>query len=673
MTADSLLQTHKTLALRKQNGWKQIFSALLVAVCLLLHLSAHSHSVAQQNTALFLTNDSVSALINAASLGTLPVGTTLTYIIEFTPVSNGNTSIGVAGYVTAYIPSNLSVIGADIVSPTGNGGFTTLIPNDPGLIETGWGKDGASPNIFSSPFDVASYDTTGGCRAAGYTSKCNARLNQLYGDTGIFYSTDSRTILYTDSSNSPIAQGTNGYLVSPTQGSNINTILGQSCATTHNLWDALQTDSFGSSTLTKLCGSLSKTSGASILMSKNGGTGPTPYFAGSAVAGPLTGYQLDQSGSVGPWQRIAYTGSRIGLVYNGAYSNSISPGPATSQTDVTAVGGVVTSLGYTLTEANPLPDTTNAVRWALGQISVGSDLYVRLKTKVKTASTSVTLSAEVFGGDSADPTNVGKDNTWRYHVPSVASVNSSLAINKVACTYDPTASTCAALNIARYYPPASTITYQISAVNFGSVAQTNVVLKDIIDPCTGGTIKIGAKTGTFFSSIPLGDTAQTCVGNTWSLGTIAPYATGTLIINIPSTTSGVGTQILNIASVKSTQNTTVTASASVYLGSATMANLQISKTNSSSSLPAGTTTNYSLVVSNSGPGSAPNSVLKDIPDSGLSCTSVSCASNSSTGFVCPTTLNIATLTGSSGVTIPTFNANTSGTFTVTCKVLASGQ
>lgn len=102
------------------------------------------------------------------------------------------------------------------------------------------------------------------------------------------------------------------------------------------------------------------------------------------------------------------------------------------------------------------------------------------------------------------------------------------------------------------------------------------------------------------------------------------------------------------------------------------AHLTIAKTNGVGTVTAGSTTNYTISVANSGPGNATNTVVTDPAADGLSCTTVSC-SVASGAAVCPVSpgMSIANLQGS-GVTITTFPANSSLDFLVTCLVTATG-
>jgi uncharacterized repeat protein (TIGR01451 family) len=109
-----------------------------------------------------------------------------------------------------------------------------------------------------------------------------------------------------------------------------------------------------------------------------------------------------------------------------------------------------------------------------------------------------------------------------------------------------------------------------------------------------------------------------------------------------------------------------------------IANLSISKTNNTSTLVAGNTTSYTLTVSHFGPSPADNSVLRDTPSAGLSCSAAACTSNDGNLAVCPggtvgapnTSVPLATLI--SGATLPRFRQGGVLNLVLTCGVTATG-
>lgn len=100
------------------------------------------------------------------------------------------------------------------------------------------------------------------------------------------------------------------------------------------------------------------------------------------------------------------------------------------------------------------------------------------------------------------------------------------------------------------------------------------------------------------------------------------------------------------------------------------ANLGITKTNGVSTLVAGSTTTYTITATNGGPSGANGTIVKDLATAGLNCTTVTCSAAG--GAACPAVSDIATLQAA-GLVIPTFPANSTLTFSLTCGVTATGQ
>ena len=598
------------------NNTRACISALLLSV---LSASVHAHSVGQVQTTKFLSPQTVQALqnrISAGQPGGFQVGDVMTYIIQFTPVRN-NANIGVAGYVTDYIPPGTEVVGASFVQKDSGGNFVNIAPSLPGGIDSGWGNRLQKTFLASSPFGTNAYDPTGRCAAAvpAFTNNCNARLTELHADTGIFYSTDARTAVF-PALPTRVQQGVNGYNIAPTAAGQLNPIIGQAQATTHNLWDANQTNAFGS-----VQGSIDGLAApkSAALSAGNGGRGATPYFAGSVVAGPQTGYQLDNTGAVGPWQRIAYAGSRVG---------DPSTGPAiAADLSFTAIGGLPTALGAMLSTAAPLPAATNAVRWAAGKLQVGEIKYVSISLRLTAPvpAAGVQNQSEVFGGDAGDGDN-GQDNVWRYHVPSVADSNSNLYIYKTPCQYDPAAVTCSPL-AGSAYPANTTVTYQISYLNTGAQAQTNVILRDIL-PCqtaNGSQLKVGSVTGPLAAllTVPFLRTtniAGNCTttpdtGYTLTFPTItslAPGDGGNLVINIPNSASTLGDVVSNRATLTSDGVPGgVSSNGVTVVGDNTLPQLGIQKITTTPTSVRGGTAQYTIVVRNLGTGPATGIQMDD--------------------------------------------------------------
>jgi uncharacterized repeat protein (TIGR01451 family) len=112
------------------------------------------------------------------------------------------------------------------------------------------------------------------------------------------------------------------------------------------------------------------------------------------------------------------------------------------------------------------------------------------------------------------------------------------------------------------------------------------------------------------------------------------------------------------------------------------ADLRVTKTNTpgingeldqtADTVVSGTTTIYSIVVSNSGPDAANGSVLTDPVSAGLTCTTASCTATG--GAACPVTTGAALVAElqTTGTTVPTLPSGGSVTILLTCTVTATG-
>lgn len=105
-------------------------------------------------------------------------------------------------------------------------------------------------------------------------------------------------------------------------------------------------------------------------------------------------------------------------------------------------------------------------------------------------------------------------------------------------------------------------------------------------------------------------------------------------------------------------------------------NLSITKTNTVTSLVAGSTTSYAVTITNTGPSTMVNGIFRDTPSSGLQCTSIACAATGPA--LCPNPgaaageLSIGNMISAGGVIIPSMIPTSSLRFTINCNVTATG-
>ena len=629
---------------------KNTIAAALVAVVSLAVITwtapAKADSVGQVQTGMFFAPETVQLLRDRlfAGQGGLKQGDVINYIVQFTTVANG-AEVGAGGYVTDYIPAGTEVVGAWFVQPNG-ADYSITAPAQAATMPDGWGLRGQNAINASWTPDAA---TLQACTSAGKTAaNCTGRLSELYADTGIFFSTDPRTaVLTSPSTDGRVRQGGgatgNGYYVTPTAEAQLNPLLNQTSDTTHNYWDASNTNAFGSTAIPTL------TPRSNIPVYSNG-VGAGPFNAGSAVAGPDTGYKLDYTGNTGPWQRIYYPGSMVGTT---ALGPSLVAG-------VSAIGGSPTIQGWGVSTGNPLPSNTNAVRWAIGRLTVGVPGFVKIALRLTaTPPTSGLINnAEVFGGDaSADTLGKGKDLSWRYHAPSVASANTNLLVFKTITglcsgTTLALARTCTPVASDGTVIPAGfvKIRYRLGYLNTGTVLQTNVKLTDVLPFATGTVETIEAGNIYVMSGQDIRSavttSANTLSNNSAAVGAArgADVALTSLVANtvqqtanfatLPSLAGGDGgtLEIDAIVGTENGTNSTALATGAVVINQAGLisseitagisaevvstvtstALLKVSKTTSTPNVAAGGTASYTITVTNTGNAPATAIVVNDL-------------------------------------------------------------
>ncbi|MCZ7687232.1 MAG: hypothetical protein M5U28_54255 [Sandaracinaceae bacterium] len=204
----------------------------------------------------------------------IAVGDVILFRFRYFPVPQQQIQ-GINGWLTEYVPPNLQVVGVRLMDENG----LTIPPELPGLAEDG---------------TAVMANNWGGTPCSGGTCPPpDGGIAQLYGDTGIFFSTDPRTARNPSNAFITLQNG----LVYPDPAviggdSNLRAALGvASPFRAHNSWDQVQVRLFGA----------------------RGGN--TPHLFGSPVAGPQTHYRYEATETagvpglryvVGPWQRVRY-------------------------------------------------------------------------------------------------------------------------------------------------------------------------------------------------------------------------------------------------------------------------------------------------------------------------------------------------------------------------------
>ena len=231
-------------------------------------------------------------------------------------------------------------------------------------------------------------------------------------------------------------------------------------------------------------------------------------------------------------------------------------------------------------------------------------------------------------------------------------------------------------------PGGATMQYLLTVTNIGPLTATTTftdTIPALMTPsvaavtavatgggtCTTATAVVSGQlsvTGVFASAPPGAFCTITITQRGSSTLAVLSSATNTI------TVSGSPTFVGGPGSDRTTANNTATVVTNV--GPST--NLQISKDNGVATVVAGSTTAYTVTISNLGPAAVPGAVFLDPPSTGLSCTTVTFTSTPAGSVtISPFPLTL-TAVQSTGVTFTQFPASSTATFRVTCGVTASG-
>lgn len=529
--------------LNREFGLRSFFAAACFALFgFFTAFPAQADYVGEVQTTKYLdpqTINMISSRLQAGQAG-IQVGDEISYFIQFTPTDNGGI-IGAGGYVTDYIPAGTQVVNAQFVQLNGDGTYSQIAPPVPAEV------------------------------MAAYVPGVS--------DTGIFFSTDPRTAMYTTPASATITS-TNGYAA-------------MGGMTTHNFWDSQMVVTY---------------SGAARIATV-GCPLVSPWVAtmgGSPVAGRDTVLQNDYTGGTGPWQRISYPGSYFGTMTGtlGTYGG--------------CVGGVPTTAGWALSSSNPLPAGTNAVRFAAGRVTVGELFSVRITLKVTDPIpvTGLINNTEVFGGDTsvkAPGTLVGKDVVWKYHIPNVANADTTLTVIKRVvgmCAPVAPATTCVIQPFSGGAVPALPnlkLRYEITYLNSSGGPQTAVTLSDILP--LGATLVAGSEaviTGPNILPVTLTAAATAIAGPTYSFKTLASLGSGsggTVQLDVNVAAPAVKKAISNTAKLVSLSLPGGVQSVATVSPTNT-ASLTLNVTTSTPTSAPGGTATYTASLSNSGAAAA---------------------------------------------------------------------
>jgi uncharacterized repeat protein (TIGR01451 family) len=640
--------------------WFAGLGALLLVACLGLS-PAWAHNLQTKYVYMFPDPNTQQLLDSrAGSTDLIQVGDEIALIAKLIP--RDGTTTGVGGHVDFYIPNGVQVVDVAYLLPgdsvaDGITGYDRISMKGQSLIATGAGPVGARTTAELGTL-AGPYTNINGVTAdpvvAG-TGLHRGTIAGVYGDTGIFYSTDPDTAYGSwqrftgDPDKICGLVGTTG-LTGKTITNNSGDVF-VPC----NKWDAGQMFAWGVKGTTCTAPGCK----ATPIVDYGDGRGNTPWGFGSGVAGPESGYAwafdwneyITQGasgasamqaamapGKIGPWKRIKYAGSRVSLDQPG--STSVALGIASKD---------ASNLGVA---ANTLPDTVSqsdatspkAVRFSVGQLTALVPEYAWIKLRVKDVAAlrasdgCPVFNGDTFGGD-AGGTDNGKDHLWRYYEPSRFTWNACVAIGK------PT--DLAAVSVGQ------TFQYKVKMYNMGATAQTNVVIRD--------TLPAGVS---FVSAFPAQNSGPNPL--VWNLGTLPANGRFETLVTVKATGTGALDNTLCVTSTQfpTPQCTTETVSSGSY------PILKQNKTVTPTSAAPGGTVTYTIQIDNigSGPSASPTRIEERL-DPALTYSSLVGATLNGASV-------IPTVTGA-GTSNPVFNfaggINAGGSLILTFNALVSAS
>ena len=373
---------------------------------------------------------------------------------------------------------------------------------------------------------------------------------------------------------------------------------------------------------------------------------------------------------------------------NNAASATVVIGPSADLSATKVASTPSLALGqtttFTLTYVNPgpsgvtgatlrdtLPSNMKSLTFVSTSISGGSTLTNRVTTSTAFSGTAtlpagstLTVVLQAVGGTSGAVVNTTTISPPAGTTDPNPVNNTATAAINIGPQADLTIAKSASPTVILY---AQTTVFTITVGNIGPNTATAARVIDVLPPGLFGMVLLGASNaggGTLTASI----TASAQFD-----GTVTLPQNGTVTLLLRATAGAEGTQVNNATvtapvGVIDPVLTNNTAQAAVIIPIST--NLTISKTNLVNTLLAGSTTSYSITVTNNGPASADGSILKDPTAIGLSCSAPSCTASG--GAICPADPISLAILQSGGLSLDVFPSGSAFVFVLPCAVTATG-
>ncbi len=531
------------------------------------------------------------ATLQARAVGGQPLlqaGDTVGLILKATP-RNG-TPTGAGGYSTFFIPVGTQLVGADYGQINASGIYQPIAMKGPSILSLGAGSIGpkATPGLIG--LQLGPNVTGQSSLAVSASGMALGTMSGVYGDTGIFYSTDPKTAWQSWKNGGGLDRN------SLTTADNALTNNSGDVVLPTTQWDAEQLLAFGVK------------SPMSPIVDSADGRGNAPWGMASGVAGPQSGYawafdktywdanaadpnrMKNATRNMGPWKRIQYAGSLAAKDQPGLLGSVLGY----SVVDASNLGTVVSA-------GNPLPATTSwtdntspkAVRVSWGGIEIFRPEYSRIKLKILVgpglpnspfdAAGFLQGYGDTFGGDAGGEYG-NKDHLWRYYAPTTVTLSGAPFVFKRASK--------------EVVAPGEDFFYSIYVMNFGSSPLTNVVITD--------TLPSGVL---FLNASPVQNSGPNPL--TWNLGGVLPQSMRTITVNVRATGTGL---LTNTICSRSDQGPPTCETETTYVGQQPL--LYPDKTVTPSTAMPSDTVDYTISIRNDGTSDSliPMTITDLLPD-----------------------------------------------------------
>ncbi|MBC7434435.1 MAG: DUF11 domain-containing protein [Bdellovibrionales bacterium] len=320
----------------------------------------------------------------------------------------------------------------------------------------------------------------------------------------------------------------------------------------------------------------------------------------------------------------------------------------------------------------------------LGALNAGVSSVITVTVTVAAGATNPLLNAAKVGTNGTDPQN----NTYPtvltaalctdVDVPNYGCAADSVPLNadlQITKTQRQGNSGAFATTLANVVPLNTTVQFLLTVSNGGPSNVSTATIADTVPNnfstvtwvCanSGGTATCGTASG---SGNAISLTGSINNASSLTITVTAVTSAATTVAGVTNTAS-----VIAPSGITDTTPANNTASVVTKIGAT---NLAITKSNGVSSLVAGTTTAYTIVVTNTGSYPADGARLYDPVAIGLQCTAPPSCVAAGSATACPVGLTAAQLqntTPPTGVLLDTFGAGGSLTFLLSCGVTATGQ